>query len=100
MRIVILTGHTSSATFIANDGCRDRDYMHGPEWRARVEDADVIVSVWPPDDEPVLLKAPPGVTVQSLDHSHKHGVRLLDSMSEDEWSERAWPRRAKEQARG
>lgn len=66
MRIVILAGTSSSSVFGGNTGGETPDYLYGEEGRALVGDADVVVAVWSASGEPVVVRAPEGVTVEAL----------------------------------
>lgn len=98
MKIVILTGATSSSVFGGSiggpddDGDHTADYLHGEAGRAYVEDADVIVAVWPPSKEPIICRAPEGVEIQALNQAWApEGYRDAQphpAITEEEYRER------------
>lgn len=59
MKIILMEGFGSSGFFQPPY----KDYMGGPENRARIEEADVVIATWPPEDRPVILKCPDDVEV-------------------------------------
>lgn len=109
MRVVILTGGTSSGVFggmtpaPGEDGHDpewwDGEYLHGEHGRELIGDADLVVAVWAPSDEPIIVRAPEGVTVQALQEKWRGGgtgdwqddttsVRLRDAITQDEFRDR------------
>lgn len=94
MKIVVLTGHTSSSVFGGQLPPPDDDdptYLHGPEWRTYLADADVIVAIWGPSKEPIICRAPEGVTIQALNGAIVGTARepqAFDSITEAEFRAR------------
>lgn len=89
MRIVILTGFTSSSVvtplherYGSNDDGH-HDFMGGKNFRPQIEDADVIVAVWPPDDRPIVIKAPEGVTIEAARWRHLEDPKVVASTTGD-----------------
>lgn len=97
MRIVILTGPTSSSVLGGSISSPDEaddhteDYLHGDEGRRLIGDADVVVGIWPPSDQPIVVRAPEGVEIQALDGSWAYAaneITMHDSITEEQFRER------------
>jgi hypothetical protein len=102
---VILTGVTSSSVFggVIPDRV-EKDYMHGEYGRELVGDADVVAAVWTPSRNPIICRAPEGVTIEALEGrlervgatksqrgalrpTYERQVKLYPSVTEEEFRE-------------
>lgn len=89
MKVVILSGASSSSAYVAAQQFEGHDYyMGGEEMRQQIQDADLIFAVWPPDDEPIILKAPEGVEVVGVRFPWNEKPTLHASITEDEFARR------------
>lgn len=71
MKIVLLEGFGSSAIFQPPY----EQYMGGAEMRAQLEDADVVLATWPPEDRPIVLRAPDDVEIVGVTWKWHRPVR-------------------------
>lgn len=91
MRIVILHDFRSSGVvdpFYATDTHADEHtygYMGGKVMRAEVEDADIIIGIWPPNREAIIVKCPEGITVDTVAFPHLQKPQLLPSTSAEDF---------------
>lgn len=90
MRIVILHGFTSSAV-LDHQFSRDSEFTHdeylgGNALRPDIEDADIIVGVWPPDDEAIIVKCPEGVEIETVTFPHLGRPTLNGSQTAEEFN--------------
>lgn len=82
MRIVILHGFNSSSVVDPeSDEASRYGYMGGEEMRKQIDNADVIIGVWPPDDVAVVLQAPPSVTIECVTFPHAKPPELHGSIT-------------------
>lgn len=63
MNIIVVTGFTSSDDYTNQSG-RSR---LAPDL---IEDADVVIGIWPPKGEAIVLRAPEGVTIGAVQAHH------------------------------
>ena len=88
MRIVVLHGFNSSSVMNPeniNDAARYA-FLGGNAVRGEIEDADIIIGVWPPDPEAIVVKAPDGATVETVTFPHMQKPQLKGSITAEEFT--------------
>lgn len=77
MRVVICHGFTSSSVMDPTwtEGRNESpftsdDFIGGAKIREQIEDADIIIGIWPPTDEAIVIKAPEGVAIETVTFPH------------------------------
>lgn len=92
MKIVILSGFTSSSVFDPDSNFREDEssyaFMGGRDFRSQFDDADVVIAVWSPSSEPIVIDMPDGVEVKGAVWKHMTPPRLVDAVTPQEWKDR------------
>lgn len=89
MKIVIMEGFGSSAFFQPSA----QEYMgRGTEAEAEIAEADVVIATWPPDERPIVLKAPEGVEIVGAVWGHMRGPIMQPSVTAQQMDEDIYAR--------
>jgi hypothetical protein len=98
VKVVLLTGFTSSSVFDRTAGNFEEDdehqqyaFMGGSDFRSQFADADVVIAHWGPEDEPIVLRCPEGVEVVGAKWAHLQQPKMVPSMTPEQWRERRFP---------